>query len=44
MNLFSIIKMEPRRPQNQRVLATFINYKSILRSGNPGHNISMVTI
>lgn len=44
MNPFSVTKMEPTRPQNQHVLATFINYKSILGSGNPGHNISMVTI
>lgn len=41
---FCITDWATRRPQNQRGLATFINYESILRSGNPGHNISMVTI
>lgn len=41
---FCITNWATRRPQNQRGLATFINYVLILGSGNPGHNISMVTI
>lgn len=42
--VFCIANWATRLPRNQRVLATFINYESILGLGNPGHNISMVTI